>query len=391
MQGRHRPPSAWAKPARAGPGRPRQPVASRLPGSPRGTVCHRRLLLRRLLHLALGLRGRPAWPAWRRATTWRRASQASAGRWTPQRPAICPPRPQARRPHPGRRGQGQAWRRTPSPDAPVYIYDRRRVTVRSTGIRRARLRSRRRGAGAQADPGPVRSQRRGLTSVAEIRLRNAADNFEFGAYHTGPEDARHGGLVLIQEIFGVTEHIRELADSYAADGYERHRAVVLSTACSRLRGKLRRRGPWPAARYLEATPWDEVAGDLAAGVARASAAGVRRRLLLGRRGDLARAHAAATGCAAASSFYGRRILELMAEDAALSDHPALRPARSHHRAGAGRGDPRGLARHPDPPLRRRPRLRFRSPRRLRPRQRPWLARLRTLQLFALNGGGRGDI
>ena len=31
---------------------------------------------------------------------------------------------------------------------------------------------------------------------------------------------RLGGLVLVQEIFGVTDHIRELCDEYAADGYE---------------------------------------------------------------------------------------------------------------------------------------------------------------------------
>jgi carboxymethylenebutenolidase len=48
----------------------------------------------------------------------------------------------------------------------------------------------------------------------------AADGFEFEAYHVKPTDARRGGLVLIQEIFGVTPGIRELADSFAADGYE---------------------------------------------------------------------------------------------------------------------------------------------------------------------------
>jgi carboxymethylenebutenolidase len=43
----------------------------------------------------------------------------------------------------------------------------------------------------------------------------------FGAYLALP---RHGegsgpGIVLIQEIFGVNEHIRQVADQYAADGY----------------------------------------------------------------------------------------------------------------------------------------------------------------------------
>lgn len=47
-----------------------------------------------------------------------------------------------------------------------------------------------------------------------------SDGAEIGVYHAQAEGERRGGLVLIQEIFGVTEHIRELCDEYAADGYE---------------------------------------------------------------------------------------------------------------------------------------------------------------------------
>ena len=46
------------------------------------------------------------------------------------------------------------------------------------------------------------------------------DGAEIAVYHAPAEGERRGGLVLIQEIFGVTDHIRELADEYAADGYE---------------------------------------------------------------------------------------------------------------------------------------------------------------------------
>ncbi|MGH6972045.1 MAG: dienelactone hydrolase family protein, partial [Caulobacteraceae bacterium] len=53
-----------------------------------------------------------------------------------------------------------------------------------------------------------------------IGLRSAKDGFSFGAYRAPHDDARRGGLVLIQEIFGVTDHIRELADGFAAEGYE---------------------------------------------------------------------------------------------------------------------------------------------------------------------------
>jgi carboxymethylenebutenolidase len=47
-----------------------------------------------------------------------------------------------------------------------------------------------------------------------------SDGASIGVYHVEPEGARRGGLVLIQEIFGVTDHIKEQCDSYAAEGYE---------------------------------------------------------------------------------------------------------------------------------------------------------------------------
>ena len=51
-----------------------------------------------------------------------------------------------------------------------------------------------------------------------IRLR-AADGFELSAYRAAPSGTPRGGLVVIQEIFGVNGHIRRVADGYAADGY----------------------------------------------------------------------------------------------------------------------------------------------------------------------------
>jgi carboxymethylenebutenolidase len=52
-----------------------------------------------------------------------------------------------------------------------------------------------------------------------IRIR-MDDGAEIAVYHAEPVGGRRGGLVLIQEIFGVTDHIRELCDEYAGDGYE---------------------------------------------------------------------------------------------------------------------------------------------------------------------------
>ena len=50
-------------------------------------------------------------------------------------------------------------------------------------------------------------------------LLNSADGFEFGAYETMPGGRPRAGLVVIQEVFGVNGHIREVADGYAGDGY----------------------------------------------------------------------------------------------------------------------------------------------------------------------------
>ena len=47
----------------------------------------------------------------------------------------------------------------------------------------------------------------------------AADGHKLSAYRAEPSGKPRGGLVVIQEIFGVNSHIKQVADGYAADGY----------------------------------------------------------------------------------------------------------------------------------------------------------------------------
>jgi carboxymethylenebutenolidase len=47
----------------------------------------------------------------------------------------------------------------------------------------------------------------------------AADGHRFSAYIAEPKGAPKGGIVVIQEIFGVNGHIRAVTDGFAADGY----------------------------------------------------------------------------------------------------------------------------------------------------------------------------
>ena len=47
----------------------------------------------------------------------------------------------------------------------------------------------------------------------------AADGFRLTAWRADPAGTPRGGLVVVQEIFGVNGHIRSVCDGYAADGY----------------------------------------------------------------------------------------------------------------------------------------------------------------------------
>ena len=47
----------------------------------------------------------------------------------------------------------------------------------------------------------------------------AEDGHRLAAYRAAPTGAPRGGLVVIQEIFGVNSHIKTVCDGYAADGY----------------------------------------------------------------------------------------------------------------------------------------------------------------------------
>ena len=47
----------------------------------------------------------------------------------------------------------------------------------------------------------------------------SADGFHLGAYQATPAGTPKGGVVVIQEIFGVNSHIRSVVDGYAANGY----------------------------------------------------------------------------------------------------------------------------------------------------------------------------
>ena len=101
----------------------------------------------------------------------------------------------------------------------------------------------------------------------------AKDGHRFGAYRAQPAAAARGGLVVIQEIFGVNQHMRGLCDGFAADGYVAvapalfdrvERGVDIGYSADEiargraLRGKMN---------------WEQVMADVAAAIAEARLAG----------------------------------------------------------------------------------------------------------------------
>ena len=224
---------------------------------------------------------------------------------------------------------------------------------------------------------------------AFVDLASSKDGFAFRAYRAPHDDARRGGLVLIQEIFGVTRHIRELADGFAAEGYETLAPSLYDRQQRGFESGYDAGSIAAARRYSEAAPWDEVAADLAACVAALQPP----VFVVGYCWGGAATWLAACRCdgvAAASAFYGRRIPELVGEtprcpiilhfgrrdpsipEAAVEAIAERHPDIPIHLYDAGHGFVSDRRADYDPDAAR-------------------LARLRTLQLFAMNGGGRGDM
>jgi carboxymethylenebutenolidase len=225
--------------------------------------------------------------------------------------------------------------------------------------------------------------------VTTIRLASPLDGFGFDAHRAAPTDARRGGLVVIQEIFGVTAHIRELADGFAADGYEALAPALFARREPGFEAGYDAEGVARGRALSEATPWDEVAADLQAAIdALAPPVFVVGYCWGGTAAWLAACRC--TGVAAASSFYGRRIPEL------VSETPRA-PIILHFGRGDASIPPETIeavaAAHPDLPIHLYDAGHgFVSDRRADHRpDAARLARLRTLQLFALNGGGRGEL
>ncbi len=142
----------------------------------------------------------------------------------------------------------------------------------------------------------------------------AADGFALQAYRAEPSGQRRGALVVVQEIFGVNSHIRDVCDGYARDGYLALAPALFDRAQPKVELGY---GDADIARGRElkaASPTDKALLDVAA--AREAIAGAGKVGIVGYCwGGFITWMAAArlTGFACAIPYYGGGMLEAMNE------------------------------------------------------------------------------
>jgi len=147
-----------------------------------------------------------------------------------------------------------------------------------------------------------------------VRLASAADGFQFDAYRAGVGDARHGGLVILHAIWGVTPHLRGLADDYAALGYE----TLVPDLFARYRPGFAERDLDPALMdrqlgFGERTRWGAEVLDLVQAAIDALQPPVFAMGFCFGGTTAWLAAARGTGLAAVASFYGGKIIDYLDE------------------------------------------------------------------------------
>jgi carboxymethylenebutenolidase len=137
----------------------------------------------------------------------------------------------------------------------------------------------------------------------------AADGHELDAYVAEPTGEATGGLVVVQEIFGVNRHIRRVADQYAAHGFK----VVAPAMFDRVqRGVELDYSQIEQGRALmQRLEWPSTLADMNAALAAVRDAGAVGVVGYCWGGTVAHVAASELGIDAAVSYYGGGVAKLL--------------------------------------------------------------------------------
>ncbi len=142
----------------------------------------------------------------------------------------------------------------------------------------------------------------------------SSDGQKFGCYHVQPTGTRKGGLVLIQEIFGVTNHIKELCDEYADRGFQ----VLAPQLFDRLHKDFQvgytADGIEAAKKLAGENSWDHVVADVQTCINQLTVSGPAYITGYCYGGSVSWVAACrCSGLAAASGYYGRLVVDFVDE------------------------------------------------------------------------------
>jgi len=141
-----------------------------------------------------------------------------------------------------------------------------------------------------------------------IKLK-AKDGHELDAYLVQPQGSAKGGVVVVQEIFGVTEHIKRVADQFASHGYR----VVAPAMFDRVERNvtLAYSEIEKGREYMRKLVWPQTLADVEAAVNEARRAGDAAVVGYCWGGTVAHVAASELDIDAAISYYGGGVAKML--------------------------------------------------------------------------------
>ncbi len=144
-----------------------------------------------------------------------------------------------------------------------------------------------------------------------ITLKSAAsDGFEFGALHAQPLGERRGGVIVVQEIFGLNKDVQADVARWAALGFEVVAPSLFDRSHPGFIGEHTPEDMQAGFGHMQAVSPADVTGDLEACIDFLAPRGPVFAVGYCYGGSVVwRASAELTGLAAASSYYGSKVAE----------------------------------------------------------------------------------
>lgn len=142
----------------------------------------------------------------------------------------------------------------------------------------------------------------------------ASDGHRLGGYRADPAGKPKGGIVVVQEIFGVNSHIRNVCDRLAAEGYNAIAPALFDRLERDFESGYTPEEVGRARKFLTNIDWDAMLRDVAAAQAQLTSSGPVGAIGFCMGGTVAFLSATRlAGISAAVGFYGGQIIRFVDE------------------------------------------------------------------------------